>query len=121
MHVAPVALVDETPRLNTDWSMVGLPPKELVWRMEREREVEEERERERKRERRKSGGKERIKAGVGLEIRLHKLTSEISQLCLSLGRVQRWHLLLCHLLLCHIFSALHLTICCHSNSRHMIP
>ena len=34
MHVAPVALVDQTPRLNTDWSMVDLPPKELVWRRE---------------------------------------------------------------------------------------
>ena len=50
MHVAPVALVDETPGLDTDWSMVDLPPKELVWREGREkREREKERERERER------------------------------------------------------------------------
>ena len=47
MHVTPVALVDETPRLNTDWSMVDLPLKELVWRKGRKREVEEERKGER--------------------------------------------------------------------------
>ena len=54
MHVAPVALVDETPGLDTDWSMVDLPPKELVWREgreEREKKKERKRERERERER----------------------------------------------------------------------